>query len=127
MLSTLFFLLALLAYHRYAARPSIGGWGLVFLAMGFGLLAKPMLVTLPFVLLLLDYWPLGRWEGESGRVSEGANNIEDLKSEISDFRLAGRTGNPAASTRRTWQAVSLGTFSLPRNFRCSRCPSRRPG
>ncbi len=59
-LSTLFFLLTLLAYHRYAARPSFRRWCLVFASMALGLLCKSMLVTLPFVLLLLDYWPLGR-------------------------------------------------------------------
>jgi hypothetical protein len=58
-LSTLFFLLTLLAYHWYATKPGVGRWSLVFLSMGVGLLSKPMLVTLPFVLLLLDYWPLG--------------------------------------------------------------------
>jgi hypothetical protein len=58
-LSTLFFLLALLAYQRYAERPGIARWSLVFVCMAAGLLCKPMLVTLPFVLLLLDYWPLG--------------------------------------------------------------------
>ena len=58
-LSTLFFLLALLAYHWYVVRRSVGRWSLVFLSMAVGLLCKPMLVTLPFVLLLLDYWPLG--------------------------------------------------------------------
>ncbi len=60
-LSTLFFLLALLAYYRYTERPGLGRWSLVFLCMAVGLLCKPMLVTLPFVLLLLDYWPLGRF------------------------------------------------------------------
>ena len=60
-LSTLFFLLALLAYYRYTERPGFGRWSLVFLCMAVGLLCKPMLVTLPFVLLLLDYWPLGRF------------------------------------------------------------------
>jgi protein O-mannosyl-transferase len=58
-LSTLFFLLALVAYDHYAARRSVVRWSLLFLSMAVGLLCKPMLVTLPFVLLLLDYWPLG--------------------------------------------------------------------
>jgi len=62
-LSTLFFLLTLLAYHRYAARPGVGRWSLVFVCMALGLLCKSMLVTLPFVLLLLDYWPLRRMYG----------------------------------------------------------------
>ena len=50
-----------------ARRPGIGRWSLVFLSMAAGLLCKPMLVTLPFVLLLLDYWPLRavRWTSKS--------------------------------------------------------------
>jgi len=59
-LSTLFFLLTLAAYVDYAKRPSLSHYLLTILLFVFGLLAKPMLVTLPFVLLLLDYWPLNR-------------------------------------------------------------------
>jgi tetratricopeptide (TPR) repeat protein len=59
-LSTLFFLVALSAYAGYVKRPSVPRYVLVILAFGLGLLAKPMLVTLPCLLLLLDYWPLGR-------------------------------------------------------------------
>ncbi|MHC4865215.1 MAG: tetratricopeptide repeat protein [Planctomycetota bacterium] len=59
-LSTLFWLLTMWAYVRYAHR--VGAWRylLTLLFYALGLLAKPMLVTVPFVLLLLDYWPLGR-------------------------------------------------------------------
>jgi tetratricopeptide (TPR) repeat protein len=67
-LSMLFFLLALLAYDRYArtGRKYLFWW--VTLAFAFGLLAKPQIVTLPFVLLLWDYWPLQRlhWGREGG-------------------------------------------------------------
>jgi protein O-mannosyl-transferase len=77
-LSTLFWLLATMAYvahargvgsqgsnepqaqTRVARRPSLPYWLAVGL-FALGLMSKPMLVTLPFVLLLLDYWPLGRW------------------------------------------------------------------
>jgi protein O-mannosyl-transferase len=59
-LSTLFWLLAMGAYALYAARPGVLRYLAVFLLMALGLMAKPMLVTLPFVLLLLDVWPLGR-------------------------------------------------------------------
>jgi tetratricopeptide (TPR) repeat protein len=59
-LSTLFGLLAMMAYARYA-RSKSGAWYVsVVLLMAASLMAKPMLVTLPFLLLLLDYWPLGR-------------------------------------------------------------------
>jgi tetratricopeptide (TPR) repeat protein len=59
-LSALFWLLAMAAYGRYARRPSVGRYLPVALAMALGLAAKPMVVTLPFALLLLDIWPLER-------------------------------------------------------------------
>ena len=67
-LSTLFWLLAMLAYAAYARRPSPRRMGLVAFLLALGLMCKPMLVTLPLVLLVLDYWPLGRFgrpEGEA--------------------------------------------------------------
>jgi tetratricopeptide (TPR) repeat protein len=60
-LSGLFWMLTLLAYAGYAERPGWRRYLLVLLAFALGLMAKPMLVTLPCVLLLLDYWPLRRW------------------------------------------------------------------
>lgn len=67
-LSGLLFMLTLLAYARHAAGPPrLSRWLLVALLMAAGLLASPMLVTTPFVLLLLDLWPLGRM-GTDGRV-----------------------------------------------------------
>ncbi len=59
-LSAFFWFLAILAYARYSEKPSPGRYCAVFAAFACGLLAKPMVITLPFVLLLLDYWPLGR-------------------------------------------------------------------
>ncbi len=61
-LSTFFGLLCLLAYARYVEKPSRKKYGLVALWLVLGLMAKPMLVSWPFVLLLLDYWPLRRLE-----------------------------------------------------------------
>jgi protein O-mannosyl-transferase len=61
-LSAVFFMLTLLAYLHYTRAPSIGRYLTVALVLALGLMSKPMLVTLPFVLLLLDYWPLGRFE-----------------------------------------------------------------
>jgi Flp pilus assembly protein TadD len=67
-LCTLFALLTMLAYVRYAARPSLARYVPVIVLFALGLMSKPILVTLPFVLLLLDYWPLGRWQdGRVGR------------------------------------------------------------
>ncbi len=59
-LSAFFWLLTMAAYVRYAERPSIGRYLTVFLFFALASMSKPMVVTLPFVLLLLDYWPLGR-------------------------------------------------------------------
>jgi Tfp pilus assembly protein PilF len=60
LLCTLFFFLALFAYGWYVRKPGIGRYLLVAAMFVLGLLAKPMIVTLPSVLLLLDYWPLNR-------------------------------------------------------------------
>ncbi len=59
-LSTFFFFLTLWSYDRYARSPNISRYLPIPLFLTLGLMAKPMLVTLPFVLLLLDYWPLNR-------------------------------------------------------------------
>lgn len=59
-LSTFFLLLAMLVYVRYTRIPKGITYGLFTLLFILGLMAKPMLVTFPFILLLMDYWPLGR-------------------------------------------------------------------
>jgi len=73
-LSTFFLFLTILFYVRYVERPGFFRYVTVALCFAIGLLAKPMLVTLPCVLLLLDYWPLGRLQpgklvigGEEGK------------------------------------------------------------
>jgi protein O-mannosyl-transferase len=67
-LSAVFFMLTLAAYARYARAPSAGRYLLVALFFACGLMSKPMLVTLPFVLLLLDFWPLDRFKHENSEV-----------------------------------------------------------
>jgi tetratricopeptide (TPR) repeat protein len=59
-LSTFFWFLTMLAYTRYAEKPSAFRYVTTLILFALGLMSKPMLVTLPFVLLLLDYWPLDR-------------------------------------------------------------------
>ena len=72
-LSGLFFVLTLAAYLRYVRRPfSVPRYLVVVLCFALGLMSKPMLVTLPLVLLLLDYWPLGRF----GVTGSGATTLE---------------------------------------------------
>jgi protein O-mannosyl-transferase len=62
-LSTLFFLLALGAYGWYARNPNIKRYLALTTLFLLGLASKPMVITLPFVLLLLDFWPLKRIQG----------------------------------------------------------------
>jgi len=66
-LSGVFFMLMLLAYVHYVRSPSVRRYLVVVFVLACGLMSKPMLVTLPFVLLLLDYWPLDRIRGQLRR------------------------------------------------------------
>jgi len=59
-LSTFFGMLTILAYIRYVKKRNFFRYSLIFILLSLGLMAKPMLVTMPFVLLLLDFWPLER-------------------------------------------------------------------
>jgi Flp pilus assembly protein TadD len=61
-LSTFFWMLTMGAYSYYIEHPGLRRYFFVLLFFVLGLMAKPMLITLPFVLLLLDYWPLQRFE-----------------------------------------------------------------
>ena len=61
LLSGFFGMLTMLAYVHYVRRPSAVRYTLALLLFAIGLTAKPMLVTLPFVLLLFDFWPLQRY------------------------------------------------------------------
>jgi len=70
-LSGLFWILTMAAYARYVKRANLASYLLVIVSFSMALMSKPMVVTLPFVLLLLDYWPLKRFEqfhGASGPV-----------------------------------------------------------
>ena len=64
-LCTLFFLLGIGAYGWYVQKPNIKRYVAVIIFFVLGLASKPMVITFPFVLILLDYWPLGRIEGWS--------------------------------------------------------------
>ena len=60
LLSMFFLLLALAAYRWYASRPGVMRYGTVAALYALGLMSKPQVITLPLLLLLWDYWPLGR-------------------------------------------------------------------
>ncbi|SVC20520.1 uncharacterized protein METZ01_LOCUS273374, partial [marine metagenome] len=79
-LSTLLWLLTMWSYIRYAETPSIKRYGLMTLIFALGLMSKPMLITLPFILLMMDYWPLRRLKFEQGQGSvEIIEKHEDKK------------------------------------------------
>ena len=93
-LSTFFWMLTMWAYLSYTARPGVVRYLSLLVCFALGLMAKPMLVTLPFVLLLLDYWPLGRLESrppETPKPSSGATQKRKGK---------GRTRHTDAPARR---------------------------
>lgn len=73
-LSTLFWMLTMAAYLRYVEHPRISRYLLTLLVFALGLMAKPMLVSLPFVLLLLDYWPLRRLQLRHENASKALPN-----------------------------------------------------
>lgn len=74
LLSTSFWMLAMLAYGYYVLRPGVARYFPVIAMFILGLLAKPMLVTLPFVLLLMDYWPLKRFSLTVNKKRGGKDN-----------------------------------------------------
>jgi len=69
-LSMMFFLLAMIAYNWYARQPSSRRYAMVALLFALGLMAKPQIITLPFVLLLWDYWPLKRFGSQKNDCAE---------------------------------------------------------
>jgi Flp pilus assembly protein TadD len=109
-LSGLFFALTLLAYIAYARHPSVVRYLLVAVFFAGGLLSKAMLVTLPAVLLLLDFWPLERWHGRVAATSSGRLLWEKLPLGVMSLGCACATWWTHAQSAATIQAVPL----LPR-------------
>jgi tetratricopeptide (TPR) repeat protein len=77
-LSMLFLLLVLWAYQRYALQPGIARYAAVFLLFACGLMTKPQVITLPFLLLLWDYWPLRRLQFGSAQPAVTGNRVRSL-------------------------------------------------
>src|SRR5467141_4542157 len=81
-LSGVFFMLTLGAYVRYVRRQTLGRYAVMWILFACGLMSKPMLVTLPFVLLRLDYWPLNRVTNQRlGVASRGSGVSSQLPSQ----------------------------------------------
>ncbi len=131
-LSGLFWMLGLWGYSRYAGSPTLARYGRVVLFFVLGLMSKPMVVTLPLVLLLLDYWPLGRtgrvplrrlvWEkvpllalaAASSAVTFMAQQEGEAVATLQALPLADRLGNAvvayAAYLAKTVRPVDLAVF-----------------
>jgi len=103
LLSMLFFLLALGAYRWYVRRPGVGRYSLVALCFALGLMAKPQVITLPFVLLLWDYWPLERI---ALRSSPFALHQSSLK-EISGEKRIANGEQPLSEWQLVWEKIPL--------------------
>jgi len=80
-LSGLFFMLTLAAYLHYARKPSIARYVTMSILFAAGLLSKPMLVSTPFILLLLDYWPLDRNQRSEIRGQRSEDGGQRFKTE----------------------------------------------
>ena len=88
-LSMLFFLLALAAYGWYTRRPGIGRYLAVTVAYALGLMSKAQVITFPFALLLLDYWPLGRLAPHPARPHEVGGEPAVAAAGLSFWKLIG--------------------------------------
>ena len=104
-LSGLFFMATLGAYSWYVRKPSLPRYLIVVFAAALGLMSKPMLVTIPFVLLLLDYWPLHRF-------TVAARTVPTLVIEKIPFALFA-TGSVIATMLAQRGGIDVMAFPLP--------------
>ena len=116
-LSTFFWMLTMGAYAFYVERRELKRYLLTLFFFALGLMAKPMLVTLPFVLLLLDYWPLRRLTIGKPSVNEHTQSEKSLntrskkkergrnsnRSQSMQTRLRSRPGNGLLSVILSWK------------------------
>jgi tetratricopeptide (TPR) repeat protein len=111
-LSTFFWLLTIWSYTRFARRPAMGRYLAVVGFFCLGLMAKPMVVTLPFVLLLLDYWPLdriqtGQTNNHSGKPNPGLALLRLVYEKIPLFVLAGLSCGVTFLAQKKGEALGL--------------------
>ncbi|HEX4487626.1 MAG TPA: tetratricopeptide repeat protein [Terriglobales bacterium] len=139
LLSMFFFLLALYAYGKFAKKQSAGRYSLVAILFALGLMAKPQIITFPFVLLLWDYWPLRRYESTSWRwlvaekvplfllsaasafITMQAQRMGEAVRTIAEFSVSSRIENALISFVRYlgiafWPAQLSPVYPHPENF-----------
>ena len=94
-LCTLFWWLSIAAYVHFARRPTVLGYALLAGCFVLGLMSKPMIVSLPLILLLLDYWPLGRFPDRSSQARPLAKQALHLVLEKAPLILLAAAGSVA--------------------------------
>jgi tetratricopeptide (TPR) repeat protein len=114
LLAGLFWMLGLLAWGWYAKRPGVRRYLVVAATLALGLMVKPMLVTLPFVFLLLDLWPLKRWRSpEGGKRRPGWPPRRLILEKLPLLALAlASSWITAASQRAGGSVISIHSFPL---------------
>jgi len=115
-LSTFFWIMTLWSYTRYVERSGFDRYLPVLLFFILGLMAKPMLVTLPFVLLLLDYWPLNRFQfkrsGYGNKSEQGLFPLALIWEKIPLFVLSAASSVVTYLAQKSSGAVSP-LFAIP--------------
>jgi tetratricopeptide (TPR) repeat protein len=109
-LSTFFWLLTMCAYVRYVNHRKAVNYLLIVLFFILGMMAKPMLVTLPFVLMLLDYWPLNRFQNSKFSV------LNSVIEKIPLFVISAVSSVIVMITQRAGGALT-STIAVPLKFR----------
>jgi tetratricopeptide (TPR) repeat protein len=122
LLSMMFFLLALGAYRWYVARPKAGRYAVMALLFALGLMAKPQIITFPFVLLLWDYWPLRRMKIAKESASDSDFPPKSFRALVEEkLPLFGIAAASAVMTMKAQQAggAVLSLASSPLSMRLS--------
>lgn len=103
-LCTMFFFLTLWAYGWYAKQPGWKRYVVVAVLFAAGLASKPMVITLPFVLLLLDYWPLKRVSDSNSEVQGGSPSVSWTRLVLEKLPLLALSAASAAITMQAQQS-----------------------
>ncbi len=119
LMSGFFFFVTLLAYAWFAEKPSLRRYAALLLAFCCALMSKPMGVTIPVILLVLDIWPLGRWRAAAGdrATIRGCpdERVRLVAEKLPLLLLAGIVAWRAVESQKSWGAIQPGSnmpFSL---------------
>ena len=111
-LSAVFFMFTLAAYASYVRQPSVGRYVMMSILFACGLMSKSMLVSVPLVLLLLDYWPLGRVQPPARRDLRPGGRSELKRRQTSEVRRQKSGVQGATFTRLIVEKIPLFALSI---------------